>query len=107
MNWGRGSSLEAPSSSCHLRTKTRETGNLHSDLRLISRILGSDPVTVAGVRKPIISESCDAKVCAHVSNSSSDLHSRLPAQAIAPSRSPFGFVRKRDPQAAVNVVPLN
>lgn len=52
--WGRGPSLEAPSSSWNLRTNKRGIGNLHSDLTSTSRrILGWGPVTVAGVCKPV------------------------------------------------------
>lgn len=46
-------SLEAPISSCHLRTNYRGTGNLHLDLTLMSGIPGSDPVMAAGVRKRV------------------------------------------------------
>lgn len=50
-------------------------------------IPGSEPVLVAGIHKG------DSKVCAHVSDSSSDLHSWLSPQAMVPYHAPFGSAK--------------
>lgn len=67
---------------------------------------------MAGIRKSVPPGSCDSKVCAHVSDSSSDLHSWLPTQAMVPNPAAAGSVPKlgeagaaHKPPAAAKMVP--